>query len=419
VADQLLVIFSMVLCSAFFSGIEIAFLSANKLRIELESNQGYIPGKILSFFLKKPKRFITTTLVGNNIALVVYGIFTAELMEPFLEQYISSSFAVLFIQVVISTLAIVVTAEYLPKALFRINPNPTLNFLAIPFFLIYLILYPVQILVVGVAEFLLKVVFRRPIESSKIVFGRIDLDNYVKQFTSGQNGTDQFDHEIKIFQNALDFSEVKVRECMIPRTEIIALEVNESIDSLKDKFIETHLSKILIFEEQIDHIIGYVHSAELFKKPQTIREVLLPLAFVPETMHAKEILSILKSQRKSMAIVVDEFGGTAGMITTEDLLEEIFGEIEDEHDKEELIEKQIDENEFLLSARLEIDYLNEEFKLNLPVGDEYETLAGLILHFHGSLPQLGEEILIPPFLFNIQAATNTKIDLVKLTVLND
>jgi putative hemolysin len=245
------------------------------------------------------------------------------------------------------------------------------------------------------------------------------LDNYVKQFTSGQNGTDQFDHEIKIFQNALDFSEVKVRECMIPRTEIIALEVNESIDTLKDKFIETHLSKILIYEEQIDHIIGYVHSAELFKKPQTIREVLLPLAFVPETMHAKEILSILKSQRKSMAIVVDEFGGTAGMITTEDLLEEIFGEIEDEHDKEELIEKQIDENEFLLSARLEIDYLNEEYKLNLPVGDEYETLAGLILHFHGSLPQKGDEILIQPFLFNVHAATNTKIDLVKLTVLND
>lgn len=417
--DQLIVIFSTILFSAFFSGMEIAFLSANKLRIELESNQGYIPGKILSFFLKKPKRFITTTLVGNNIALVVYGIFTAALMEPILERFIHSPSAVMIIQVIISTLAIVVTAEYLPKALFRINPNPTLNFLAIPFFLIYLILYPVQILVVGVAEFLLKYVLRRNIESSKIVFGRIDLDNYVKQFTSGNHGSDQFDHEIKIFQNALDFSEVKVRECMIPRTEIVAVEVNESIEALKEKFIETHLSKILIYEEQIDHIIGYVHSAELFKKPQTIREILLPLAFVPETMHAKEILALLKSQRKSMAIVVDEFGGTAGMITTEDLLEEIFGEIEDEHDKEELIEKKIDENEFLLSARLEIDYLNEEFNLNLPVGDEYETLAGMILHFHGSLPQKGDEIIIPPFQINIQAASNTKIDLVKLTIVNE
>jgi CBS domain containing-hemolysin-like protein len=272
---------------------------------------------------------------------------------------------------------------------------------------------------VGVAEFLLKFVFRRPVESSKIVFGRIDLDNYVKQFTEGNNGSDQFDHEIKIFQNALDFSEVKVRECMIPRTEIVAIEVNEHIDVLKEKFIETHLSKILIYEEQIDHIIGYVHSAELFKKPKTIREVLLPLAFVPETMHAKEILSILKSQRKSMAIVVDEFGGTAGMITTEDLLEEIFGEIEDEHDKEDLIEKQIDENEYLLSARLEIDYLNDTFKLNLPIGDEYETLAGMILHYHGSLPQKGDEIIIAPFQFNIQQATNTKIDLVKLTVVTE
>jgi CBS domain containing-hemolysin-like protein len=415
-SNEILIILCMVLTSAFFAGMEIAFLSANKLRIELESNQGFLSARILSFFLKKPQRFITTSLVGNNVALVVYGIFTAELLEPHIAAWVGSQVAQVTLNVFLSTMVIVFTAEFLPKALFRASPNMILNLLAIPFFIFYLILYPAVYLTVGLAEFILKVIFRRPVQQDKVSFGRVDLDNYVSQFTSNQKAGEQFDHEITIFKNALDFSEVKVRECMIPRTEIVAMDIKTSMQVLKERFIETHLSKILIYQDKSDNIVGYVHSSKMFLNPEVMRDIMLPVSIVPESMAAKDALSLLRQQRKSLAIVVDAFGGTAGMLTIEDLMEEIFGEIEDEHDKEELVEKVIDENEFLFSGRIEIDYINEVYKLNLPVGEDYETLAGLILNVHGSVPRKNEVIRYEHFEFLIQGVTSSRIDLVKLTV---
>jgi putative hemolysin len=415
--DSIPIILYSIIASFFFSGIEIAFLTANKLKIELESNQGKFQARILSFFIKKPQRFITTTLVGNNTALVIYGIFTAKLLEPYLREITQQDILVILMQTILSTILIVVLAEFLPKSLFRINPNHLLSILALPFLVVYILIYPVVFITVGLAEFIIGLVSGKKVNESELSFGRVDLDNYVKQFTSQGNYNENLDHEIKIFQNALDFSDVKVRECMIPRTEIVAIEVSRSIGELKQKFVDTHLSKILVFEETIDNIIGYVHSSTLFRKPDSIRKMLMPLAMVPETMSAKEIFSMLRNQRRSLAVVVDEFGGLSGMITIEDIMEEIFGEIDDEHDKEDLLEKQLSDSEFLFAARLEIDYLNEVYKLNLPVSDEYETLGGLILYYHGSLPRKNEQIVIKNFRMLITAASHNRIDMVKLTLL--
>jgi putative hemolysin len=415
--SSITVILIAILCSAFFSGIEIAFLTSNKLRVELESNQGFFPAKIISFFMRNPQRFIAATLVGNNTTLVIYGIYTTAILEPFFHQYIQSQFSVLILSVIISTFIIVVTAEFIPKALFSINPNAMLNFLAIPFAVIYFILFPIVYITLAFAESLLKYGFRINVQQSAVTFGRIDLDNYVKQFTASNAHRNDFDHEIQIFQNALEFGSVKARECMIPRPELIGMEVNEAIADLQNMFAETHLSKILIYDGTIDNIIGYVHSSEMFKRPKTIREVLLPISIVPETMHAREILTLLKQQRRSVAIVVDEFGGTAGMLTIEDVMEEIFGEIDDEHDKQDLIDKKISDTEFLLSGRLEVDYINNKYQLELPIGEEYETLAGLILQYHGSVPQLNEVIELHPFSFTIKQVAGNKIDLLELKVL--
>ena len=416
--DWIIILIS-ILCCAFFSGMEIAFLTANKLRIELENKQNYLPARVLSFFVKKPSQFIATCLVGNNISLVIYGLFMALLLEPFLEQFISSDAGLLIVQTLVSTSIVLLTAEFLPKALFRINPNRTLNFFAIPFLIIYYLLYPVVLLSIGLAEFLLTKLFKVHLDNNTFVFGRIDLDNYVRQVTSSSDVNTELDHEIQIFQNALDFSAVKVRECMVPRTEIVALDISETIETLRQKFVETHLSKILIFEETIDHLIGYVHSYELFKKPESIRSILLPVIIAPESMTANVILSQLIKQRKSMAVVVDEFGGTSGMLTIEDIMEEIFGEIEDEHDKEDSIEKEINESEFIFSARIEIDYLNKEYKLNLPESEDYETLAGLILNHHESIPELNEEIKMDGFSFTILAVNGKMVEQVKLKVISE
>ena len=408
-----------ILASALFSGMEIAFLTANKLQIELERNEGFIPAKVVSLFMKNPQRFISATLVGNNTTLVIYGIYTAAILEPFFGRYIDSHVGVLILSVLVSTFVIVVTAEFIPKALFSINPNSMLNFLAIPFAVIYVVLYPIVIITLSFAQFLLKYGFRVNVEQDKVTFGRIDLDNYVKQFTSTNSHREDFDHEIQIFQNALDFGSIKARECMIPRPELVAVEVNISVAELRQKFVETCLSKILIYEDSIDNIIGYAHSSEMFKRPKTVREILLPISIVPETMHAREILTLLKQQRRSVAVVVDEFGGTAGMLTIEDVMEEIFGEIEDEHDDEEFTDKQINDYEYLFTGRLEVDIINSKYQLNLPIGDEYETLAGLILHLHGSMPSKDELIEIPPFLFTIKEVSGNRIELIQLKVIED
>ncbi|OFY83728.1 MAG: hemolysin [Bacteroidetes bacterium RIFCSPLOWO2_12_FULL_35_15] len=404
------------LASAFFSGLEIAFITSNKLRIELESKQGNISAKILSYFSKYPSRYLGTMLLGNNIALVVFGIYMDEELSPVIGQYISSKALILFISTIISTILILVTAEFLPKNIFRINPNRTLSLFAYPLTLVYGVLYPVVMITIGLSEFILKKIFRVKIEKENAAFTMIDLDNYLREGTSSVEKNAEIEHEIQIFQNALDFSSVKARECMVPRTEIIALDVNCSISELKQKFIQTRLSKILIFSGSIDNIIGYVYSKELFKSPESIRAILLPLSIVPESMPASEVLTVFIQQHKSIVVVVDEFGGTSGILTMEDVMEEIFGEIEDEHDKEEMIEKQVSETEFIFSARLETDYLNGKYHLNLPILDNFETLSGLIMHFHESIPRLNEEIRIENFLFTITAVARTRIEQVNLKI---
>jgi len=392
----------MLVFSAFFSGMEIAFVSANKLKIELDGKQGDFFAKIISNFLKKPSRFIGAMLVGNNIALVVYGIFMAKILEPVIGDYVQSEGLILLIQTVVSTIIILITAEFLPKTLFRINPNNMLRFFAFPLLLIYWLLLVPMFIVIGISELLIKLFAPNLKPDTELNFGRIDLEHYIREGTENNEDTDEVDHEIQIFQNALDFSKVKARDCMIPRTEIVAMEIEEDIESLKDKFVETGLSKILIYRDNIDNIIGYTHSFELFKKPESVKSILLPVPIIAMSMSANEILEIFIEQRKSIAVVVDEFGGTAGILTIEDIIEEIFGEIEDEHDKEELIETKINEEEFLFAARLEVDYLNSEYHLDLPESDNYETLAGLIIDQFESIPKMNEQIKFDQFVFTVK-----------------
>jgi CBS domain containing-hemolysin-like protein len=394
---------------------EIAFISANNLKIELDKKQGKLSGRILSWFKERPSWFIGTMLVGNNIALVVYGVFMARLLEPQLIALFDNNLLVLLTQTIISSLIILVTAEFLPKSIFRINPNQILNYSSGLQIILAIILAIPTYLTVVVANALLKTFSKGDQTVRKAVaFGRVDLDDYVKEIADRAKEKGEVEPEVEILQNALDFSSVKVRECMIPRLDIVALEVEGSIDDLKKRFIDTGLSKILIYRESIDNIIGYTHSFELFKKPQRIKEMLLPVFIIPETMMANEALEIFIKKQQSIAVVVDEFGGTAGMLTIEDVVEEIFGEIQDEHDKEDWVEKQLNENEFLFSARVEVDYLNDKYKFELPISDEYETLGGLIISLYEDLPDEGERIEHQDFWFRIEKVSDRRIDMVKL-----
>jgi putative hemolysin len=413
--NSIIILFT-ILASAFFSGLEIAFITSNKLRIELESKQGNFSAKILSYFNKYPARYLGTMLLGNNIALVVFGIYMDEKLTPVFDHFFSSKVVVLFLSTFLSTMLILVTAEYLPKNIFRIQPNKTLNLFAFPLTIIFGILYPVVMITIGLSEFILKKIFRLSIEKENAAFTMIDLDNFLKQGNTG-NQHQQVEHEIQIFQNALDFSGVKARECMVPRTEIIAMDINDSIENLKARFISTRLSKILIYSETIDNIIGYVYSKELFKTPDSIRKILLPTSIVPESMPASEILTIFIKQHKSIAVVVDEFGGTSGMLTIEDIIEELVGEIEDEHDKEEMIEKKISDTHYLFSARLETDFINKKYNLQLPIHDNFETISGLLMHYQESIPKTDDEIVIEKYRFKITAATDTKVEQVQLELL--
>lgn len=414
--SSVVIILTAIIASAFFSGSEIAFITSNKLRIELENKQGNFSAKILSYFNKYPSRYLGTMLLGNNIALVIFGIYMDEELKTIIGNYFSSKIVILLISTFLSTMLILVTAEYLPKNLFRINPNRTLSIFAFPLSIVYGVLYPFVLITIGLSEFILKHIFRIEIEKEKAAFTMVDLDNYLRQGTSTSDKKVSMDHEIQIFQNALDFSSVKARECMVPRTEITAVDVKTDINELKHKFIQTRLSKILIFENTIDNIIGYVYSKELFKKPESIKNILLPVSIVPESMPANEVLTVFIQQHKSVAVVVDEYGGTSGMITMEDIIEEIFGEIEDEHDKEELIEKQITEKEFVFSARLETDYINHKYNLQLPILENFETIGGLIMHYHQNIPAVNEEIVIENFIFQIKAVSQTRIETVYLKI---
>ena len=414
--SQWLIVIISLIGSAFFSGMEIAFLTANKLRIELENKQGSLPARIFSYFIKHQADCIAAMLVGNCISLVVFGLFMSGILTPVISNYVHSGIAVLLIQTCISTLFILITAEYLPKNLFRKNANGVLNFFSFPVFIIYFILYPVVFITIGIADFLLKYIFRVKKMDGVVAYGRIDLDNLVRESTSRISEKQELEHEVQIFKNALDFSEVKARQCMIPRTEIVAVNVNSPIGKLKKKFIDTRLSKILVFENSIDQIIGYIHSHELFKAPADLRSILLPVLIVPETMPANEVLTFFIQQHKSIALVVDEFGGTSGMLTIEDVMEEIFGEIEDEHDKEDLIDKKTGPNDFIFSARIEIDHVNKKYGLDLPINEGYETLGGLVLNNYGSIPKADEVIRIGQFVFRILSVSNTRIDQVSLKV---
>ncbi len=417
--EILVIIAATLFLSAFFSGIEIAFLSANKLKIELESKQGSFSSGLISGFIRRPSRFIGTMLVGNNIALVIYGIFMAILLEPFIRIFGFSEVWILIIQTIISTMVILLFGEFIPKTLFRINPNFLLTFLAIPIRIIYMILWIPMFIMVGLSELILRV-FRVKTGTQEIGFGRVDLDNYVREIAETAEHTEEdIDHEIQIFQNALDFKEVKARDCMVPRTEISAVEIETTVERLRDLFIETGYSKALVYRDNIDNIIGYINSVELFHRADSIKRLIVPVIIIPETISAKEVLELFIKQNKSIAVVVDEFGGTSGMLTIEDIIEQIFGDIEDEHDTEEFLEEAIDERTFNFSARLEIDYLNSRYKVNLPESDEYETLAGFIIHRHENIPELNSIIVIDQFRFTITAVTNVRIETVKMELIEE
>lgn len=421
--DLLLVIVVTILFSAFFSGMEIAFITANRLRLELDKKQNIVFSSLVSLYTRKPGQFIATMLVGNNLALVIYGIAFAKLLKPLLDQYIHSNMLVLFVQTVISTIIILATAEYLPKMLFRINPNRVLRFFTIPIAFFYFLFYPVTRVTMVISIFVLRVFLNERIKSvdEKVVFSRIDLDHFVNESekvnTSQTN--QEIDNEVKLFRNALDFTNVKLRDIMVPRTEIVALDIDSTVEELHQKFIETGYSRILFYSGNIDNIIGYVHHSVIFTHPDSIKSNLRKILIVPETMPASKLLSRFIQQRLSMAIVVDEFGGTAGMVTSEDILEEIFGEIEDEHDTIDLIKKQVAPGEFIFSGRLELDELNETFDLEFPENEDFETLAGFILFNYESIPKINTIITIDQYRFKILKVSNTKIELVHLIILDN
>ncbi len=394
----------------------MAFFSSNKLLLELNKKKFPFPAKIIDRFVRNPGIFLSTILIGNNIALVVYGLEMAKLIEPFITKYIPSEGGLLLIQTFFSTLIILITAEFLPKTLFRINPTFVLNVFAVPLLFFYVLFYPVSRLTMGVSNFIIRYVLKAKVsrQSGTWMLGRADLDNLLTEHKEKSDHDDSGSQEIKMLKNALDFSKLKIRDCVVPRTDLEVMEVGEDLETLRQIFIETGLSKILIYKESIDNIIGFVHVSELFKHPKQLKNIISPISIIPESMTANKLLEIFTKEHKSIALVVDEFGGTAGIVTLEDILEEIFGEINDEHDVSDLIEQQISESEYQFSARLEIDYINDKYYLKLPQSENYETIAGLILYYNKSIPTVNEEITIEKFRFQILAATNARIDLVKV-----
>ena len=403
--------------SAFFSGMEIAFVSSNKLRFELEKTNSNITTHILSIFYKRPNDFISSQLVGNNIALVIYGILMAELIEQnLLKGIIENEFLLVLIQTIISTLIVLLTGEFMPKTLFKINPNKTLQLFAIPAFICYIILYPISRFASSLSNGILRIVgIRVNKDTSNIAFTKVDLDYFIQSSIESKSEED-IETEVKIFQNALDFSSIKIRDCIVPRTEIIAVDINASLDELKFHFIESGISKIIVYKECIDNILGYVHSSEMFRHAESWKEHISQIPFVPETMAAQKLMQLFMQQKKTLAVVVDEFGGTSGIVALEDLVEEILGEIEDEHDTSNYIAKKLSDEEYILSARLEIEKINEMFDLELPESDDYITLGGLILHQYQSFPKLHEIVKFDRFQFKIIKMSATKIELVRLKV---
>ncbi len=404
---------------------EIAYISANKIHLAIEKKKEGFQAKILAYLTKKPSKFIATMLIGNNIALVVYGLFMGEVLMNWFVSLSSTSNGFLRLlltdfsmlsQTVISTVVILLTAEFLPKVLFQIYSNTFIKVLALPAYIFYVLFSVISDVIIKISDFILKAFFKTDGDEVQLVFSKLELGDYISEQMETVEKEDEVDSEIQIFQNALEFTAVKAREVMVPRTEITAVELHETPKNLTKLFTETGYSKLLIYKDTIDNIIGYVHSYELFKKPKTVKSILRPVELVPETMLVHDILKVLTKKRKSMAVVLDEYGGTSGIMTVEDIVEELFGEIEDEHDSSDLIEEKIDESTFKLSARLEVDYLNETYRIELPESDEYETLGGLIVNEAGEIPEQDSEITIENFRFTILEVSSTKIDLVMMNV---
>ena len=403
------------LFSAFFSGVEIAFISANKLKLEIDKNTGRFPSNIISFFSKNESDFITTMLLGNNIALVVYGIVMTQILTPKIIYYFSSNFGLLFVQTIITTVIVLVTAEFLPKAIFRIYPNQILRIFSIPIWLFFIFFRPVALLMLFLSKLVLKYLLGQNMEDGKQVFGKTDLDEYLSNVKSSE-GLEDSRVEVEMLKNVLDLADKKLRECMIPRTKLVAMDVSSTIYDIKNNFITTKLSKILIFKGNIDNVIGYIHSSDLFRNPQNVRSILLPIPFVPESMSVMQLLNLFIDSNKGIALVVDEFGGSSGMLTIEDVTEEIVGEIVDEHDMEEITDKQLSKNKYQFFAHVDIEYVNKKYSLGLPESDEYETIAGLILHHMEDIPQKNDEIELEEYQFTIIKVNETKIEEVQLKV---
>lgn len=427
--DSYVLIVITLILSAFFSGMEIAFVSSNKILVEIEKEQKGILAKVLTKLTEKPSKFITTMLIGNTIALVVYGFLMGEVLLSWFQSmlptssaflnYMLNDFSVLS-QIIISALIILITAEFLPTVFFQIYANTLLRIFAFPAYLFYVLFTYLSDFVIWVSNFILKYLFKTEGGQIQLAFTKAELGNYITEQMESVEEDAEIDTEIQIFQNALEFSELKARDIMVPRTEIIAVEVNESVSTLNALFTESGCTKILVYKESIDDILGYVHAFELFKKPKTIKSVLLPVEFVPGTVFIHDVLNILMKKHKSIAVILDEYGGTSGIMTVEDIVEELFGEIEDEHDSDDLIEERLDAGLYRFSARLEVDYVNETYKIDLPESENYDTIGGLIVNDTEEIPLQGDIIVINGvFQFTILEATNTKIDLVELKILEE
>lgn len=415
--DIYIVILSL-LASGMFSGMEIAFMSTNRLQLELDLKKRKFSAKIINKFFKNQSQFIGCLLLCNNIANVVYGIAIARILEPFvtsiLPEVITNDFTVLLCQTILSTLLVLITGEFLPKIIFGINPNKTMNIFALPAMILFIILYPIILIYIGISELIIKYILRVEISHSDYKLNTVDLNDYIKEYANPDDDNEDIQQGIELFQNAIEFHTVKLRECMVPRPEIQAIDIKDGIDEARRLFEETKHSKLLVYDNNIDNIIGYIHINDILTKITDIKHKIRPIEFFPETYSAQELLKHLSKKKQSIAVVVDEFGGTSGIISIEDLIEEIFGEIEDEYDVEDSVEETINEDDYIFSARLEIDYLNKNYKFNFPESDDYETLAGYIIHYHESIPQINEEIVIGNYIFKIIKATDTKLEEVEI-----
>ena len=405
------------LFSAFFSGMEIAFISSSKIKIELDNKKGEFSAKILSFFNRKPAWFIAAMLIGNNIAMVIYTLYITQLIEPYLLTFNFNQTIVLLLQTLFSTFFILLFAEFLPKAVFRLNPNATLRFFSLALFVVYILLWPITAFVVLLSNLVLKIFGNH--EQQEVSFKKTDLDLYINELKKDLDGGEEMEHDVKIFHNALSFSEVIARDCMVPRNEIVALEINDDKQELKQLFIDSGHSRIIIYKDNIDNIIGYVHSTEQFKMPVSIKSMLIPLSIVPESMSGIKLLEDFIDKKRSVSVVVDEYGGTSGILTMEDIMEEIFGEIDDEHDQEELVHRLVDNQTYLFSARLEIDFINEKYRLKLPVKEEYETLSGMIVSYAETIPEQGAIFNIENYELKVLEVDETKISKVQLKVIEE